>query len=71
MSDRSIVLTDVQTKMSENIFAYSCISEHFNHFKFLPKKNLVTFLADWGFAIPQLGGHIRKECKLFMFYFGP
>ena len=40
------------TKISENVFAYSCVSEHSNYFNFVPTKTNI-FLADKGFPPPH------------------
>ena len=38
-------------KMSENFFAYSCVSEHAKHFNLFPTKTCI-FLAHHGFPLP-------------------
>ena len=45
-------------KCSENVFAYSCVSEHFEILIFFPTKTYI-FLADKGFAPGPLNGHVR------------
>ena len=43
------------TKISENFFVYSCVSEHPKHFLFFPKK-ILHVLRGQGFP-PSLSGH--------------
>ena len=50
------VLGDTLTKYSENVFAYSCVSEHYEYFLFFPYKNLQNFLS----------GQVRKECNFYV-----
>ena len=43
-------------KDSENVSAYSCVSEHSEEFLFFPTKNV---LSGQGFPPPSFNGHVR------------
>ena len=61
-------MADTLTKKdADNVFAYSCVSEHSEDFKFFPHKNLhfLIFLTDNGFAPPPLAEMSAKNVSFF------
>ena len=58
------VLADTLKKYSENLFAYSCVSEHSEHFEFFPTKTYI-FSANKGFAPPPLTDMSAKNVSFF------
>ena len=51
-------------KTSQNIFAYSFVSEHSKHFLYFEKKKNLAFLVAFGSTPPPLSGCAFLTCSL-------
>ena len=66
LEKKSSWIVGTLAKTSQNIFAYSFISEHSKHFVYIQKKTFLSELGEGGVDPPRLNGRFRyKYCVSF------